>query len=197
MGSNPISSTTTLIRLVLDSSPLQALHRCDVLRLLPAAYAMARVPGGVVAETRLSLATSGPARVPALADLPAIEHEQVGDDELAALGAVFLKEYRATTLYQVKGRQIDRPELEVVALALRHGALAVLEDAAGIRTARDFGVEVVGTAALLCDLEVRGFIADAIACAQQIRQTGYHTHDLQFLASGSKRPPWRAPLSRS
>lgn len=192
MGSNPISST--VLRLVFDSPPLQALHRSGLLDLVARAY-QAAVPISIADETARSREASGPDRVPDLAAHPQIATVEVGDDELRAAGATFLKAHRATSIYTIDGRQIDRPELEAVLLAQRTRAVVVAEDLAAVRTAAGLGVACVGTAELLCDLELRQLIADAVATAKAIRATRYGGDDLVLLASGTRRRTWLVPLA--
>lgn len=194
MGSNPISSTELTAKLVLDSSPLQALHRCGALSLLSGAYAEVWLPGAVEDETRRSHAELGDGRVPDLDRYPWMRIARFEDDQLAAAGAVVLKAYRATTRYRVGERQVDRPELEAVLLAARLGAFIVIEDNKGLLCARDANVVAIGTADVLCDLETRAHLADATVFAQAIRDTGYHTRDLAYLAGGFRRPHWKRPL---
>ena len=182
------------MRLVLDSPPLQALHRCGVLSVLAAAYGEIAVPSEVVAETRRSREHVGDAKVPDLAQHPWLTIVEVTDDELTAAGAQLLKAHRATSRFRMGERQVDRPELEVVLVARARAARAVLEDKKGVLCAADAGVAVVGTAELLCDLELRGHVTDAVALAAAVMATGYHTPDLRLLASGSRREPWKTPL---
>jgi|JI10StandDraft_1071094.scaffolds.fasta_scaffold17475_1 hypothetical protein len=192
MGSNPISST--VLRLVFDSPPLQALHRCGLLELVARAY-QAAVPTSIADETARSREASGPDRVPDLAAHPQIAQAEVSDDELARAGARFLKVHRATTVFTIDGRQIDRPELDAVLLARRTGAVVVAEDLAAVRTAAALAVPCIGTAELLCDLELAGHVADAVAAARAIRATRYSGDDLVLLASGTRRRAWLAPLT--
>ncbi|MEZ4398759.1 MAG: hypothetical protein R3B06_01980 [Kofleriaceae bacterium] len=177
--------------MVLDSPPLQALHRCGALTILSDAYAAVVVPHAIVEETDRSRIIEGAARVPDLADYPAIARQAVDDRSLASAGAVFVAPMRSTTEYLVGEHKIDRPELEVVLLARDLPAMAVVEDKAAIRVAEKLDVCVVGTAELLYDLELLGFLDDAVAAAQAIRATKYHTNDLQLLASGVRLKRWR------
>jgi hypothetical protein len=193
VGSNPISST--VVRLVFDSPPLQALHRCGVLSRVQTTYATVAVPASIAVETARSREASGPERVPDLAGHPAIRAINVDDAELIAAGATFLKAHRSTSIYTIDGRQIDRPELEAVLLARRMAAIVVAEDLAAVRTAAGLNVPCVGTAELVCDLELRRLIDDAVATAQMIWATRYRSDDLKLLASGTWRRSWREPLA--
>lgn len=181
--------------MVLDSPPLQALHRCGALALLPGAYAAVVVPQSIADETTRSRAIEGAERVPDLLDHPAIAVQAVGDELLTAAGAVLIGEARATTEYRLDVHKVDRPELEVVLLARQLGAVAVVEDKAAIRVAQKLTIPVVGTAQVLCDLEVRGLLNDAVVAAQAIRATRYLTKDLVLLASGVRLRPWRKGLT--
>lgn len=185
----------TSLTLVFDSPPLQALHRCGALALVAEAYAAVVVPESIAAETARSRAIEGMARVPDLTAHPAILTQVVGDELLTAAGALLIGDARATTAYRLDVHKVDRPELEVVLLARQLGAVAVVEDKAAIRVARKLMVPVVGTAHLLCDLEVRGLLDDAVVAAQAIRATKYLTKDLILLASGIRLRQWRKDLA--
>lgn len=195
MGSTPISSTLPSLTLVIDSPPLQALHRCGALRILERAHREVLVPRSIAEETARSRSIEGPSRVPDLADHPAIVIRDVGDELVDAAGAVLLGESRATKQYRLDAHKIDRPELEVVLLARSLSAVVVAENKAAVRIAGKLSVPVVGTAELLCDLEVRGLLDDAVAAAQAIRATKYLTKDLILLASGTRRRQWRTELA--
>jgi predicted nucleic acid-binding protein len=194
VGSNPISSTS-LLTLVVDSPPLQALHRCGALGILVRAHRAVTVPRSIAIETARSRAIEGGGRVPDLADHPALAVRDVADELLTAAGALLVGEVRATTEYRLDGHRIDRPELDVILLARDLGAVALVEDKAAIRVSRKLDVPVVGTAEVLCDLEVRGLLDDAVLAAQAIRATKYLTKDLILLASGTRRRHWQAELT--
>ena len=153
------------------------------------------LPRGVIDETARSRVGQGAERVPDLHQHPAIEACDIDDAALASVGAVFVGQARQTTEYRLDVHRIDRPELEVVLLARQRGGFAVVEDKAALRIAGKLAVPVVGTAELLCDLEVRGLLPDAVAAAQVIRATKYLTKDLILLASGTRRRQWRVPLT--
>lgn len=184
----------TTLSLVLDSPPLQALHRCGALALLPGAYAAVVVPRSIADETARSRAIEGADRVPELAEHPGVAIRVVDDETLTAAGAVLLGTVRSTTQYRLDVHRVDRPELEVVLLARQLGAVAVVEDKAALRVAHKLAIPVVGTAQLLCDLERRGLLGDAVTAARTIRATKYLTKDLVLLASGVRLRQWRTEL---
>ncbi len=171
-------------KLVVDTSPLQALHRCGALALLEPAFEEVWVPEAVRDETRASRAISGAEKVPDLDAHPFIRIGHVGGEELAARGAVEVGRNRGRARFQWMGKNIDRPELEVVALAERLGAVALVEDAKGMRCARARAVPITDSARVLCDLEAAGLIADAAALAKTILATGFYTEELLFLSRG-------------
>jgi predicted nucleic acid-binding protein len=172
--------------MIFDSSPLQALHRASVLALLERAYEQVAIPGAVAAEMRASLAASGPSKVPDLDAYPWLRVHEVSDDEVARAGAIEPRSYRSTTRYRWGAGQINRPELEVLLLAARLGAKAVVEDRQALACAPTAGVEALGVAQLLCDLEERGFLDDAPARASAILATGYFSLDLRVLSHGHR-----------
>lgn len=183
-----------LLTLVFDSPPLQALHRCGVLGRLITAHRVV-TPKSVALETARSRDVEGGDRVPDLSEHPDLAVHTVADDLLSSTGAVLIGEARATTQHRLDAHKIDRPELEVVLLARELHAFAVVEDKAALRVASKLAVRVVGVAELLCDLEVRGVLVDAVDAAKAIRATRYHTRDLVLLASGTRRPAWKGGLA--
>jgi predicted nucleic acid-binding protein len=157
--------------------------------MLGRAYDAVFVPGGVEQETRAYFDKEGGARVPDLGAHPWLVIDAVSEDDLAAAGSTLKGPYRDTTRHLFMGRTLDRPDLEVVLSAERHGAVAALEDKKAMACARDRGVALTGTAQLLCALEDRGLL-DAAACAKVVLATGYYTLDLQVLSNGHRLTTW-------
>lgn len=183
MGSNPISPT-----IILDTSPLQALYRAGVLPVLRNVFDRILMPRAVYDETVASLPLAVPGRVPDLTDFPWIEVSEVPDTELAEAGAALVGKRRASELYRWFNRQIDRPEVEAIILAKRHGSPVVIEDNNGVKCALDFGVAVVNVADLLVEMERRHQIPDARACAAAILATGYYSKELRWLSWRRSQP---------
>jgi hypothetical protein len=179
MGSNPI-----LPKLVSDTSPLQGLHRGGALETLRDLGVQLVIP--VDAETRSSFQQVGGLKVPDLDGHRWIRTERVDDAALAAFGASLVGPHRRTFEYAWKGFKLDRPELEVVCLAVREGAHALVEDEPGIRCARMAGVPVTSVPVLLRDLVRAGRmdLADAGRRARAILETGYFLRELEWLSRG-------------
>lgn len=186
MGSNPISPT-----LVLDTPPLQALHRCDALRLLARAYGEVWVPRAVYEETQRSLSekSGGSARVPDLEAHAWVRTGDIDEEEIAGAGAAAVRSRRSTQEYQWLGRKIDRPELEAILLAKRLSSPVVLEEARGCSCAHDFGVVTQCAADVLVALEDAKFLTDADVRAKRVLETGYDNRELEWLSRRAY--PWR------
>lgn len=107
---------------------------------------------------------------------------EVSDEELAKAGATFHAPRRTTCAYAWEGRLIDRPELEAVLLARRLSGRIVMEDDAGIKSARAVGVVVMGVAEILDEMERAGHFSDADVRARAILATGYHSQKLEWLS---------------
>lgn len=179
MGSNPISPT-----IVLDTSPLQALFRVDVLSQLRGIFARTLVPRAVFDETQASLSLTAAGRVPNLEDFGWIEVRALTDEDIASAGAVPIKARRSSTTYRWLDRRIDRPELEAVLLAKLTAGRALIEDRNGVKCARDSSVPVVSVADLLIELERDHHLGNAAALASKILETGYYSRGLWWLSMG-------------
>jgi predicted nucleic acid-binding protein len=177
--------------LVIDTAPLQALHRADALRVLERAYGEVWVPRAVHFETQRSLVgkSGGPRRVPDLDAHAWIRIGEVDDDEIARAGATLARARRSTHEYHWLGRKIDRPALEAILLAKRLSSPVVMEEARGVDCAREVGVATLCTADVLVALEDAALFDDADARAKAVIATGYDNRELEWLSRRAY--PWR------
>lgn len=169
------------VKAVLDTSPLQALHRAGVLTALRELYPGGiYLPGSVDAQTRSALASFGPALVPSLDELTWIRSRVVSEEALNAhMSPPAERPRRArekrTAGLQCHGYSIDREEFEVVVLALDLGAVAITDDHSGLRAAFHLGVPTETTYEVLVALSgahlVDAQVPDLLA---RIKATGYH-----------------------
>jgi predicted nucleic acid-binding protein len=129
--------------LVFDTGPLSRFAREGWLGVLKAVVGdrTAVIPDVVVAE--LVVGAANDSRISTVLDATWIKRRQLtSDDEIAAFAQF------ASLL--VKGTR-NRGEAGVLALAQTLGAVAVIDDAAGRRTAEHYGIPLRPTLALLCE----------------------------------------------
>lgn len=182
VGSTPTRPIAgSALRIVLDVSTLQALHRAGVLdavrQLSPEGMLL---PASVAAHTREAYAEFGNGKAPDLDALAWISVEAVSPEELRAHEAAPPgKSRRRSEAISEKrplchGYAVDREEFEVVVLALRSSAVAVLDDHAGLRCADNLHVPTKTTRELLEVMKAAGLVADTVEGAiAKIEATGY------------------------
>lgn len=136
--------------LIFDTSPLCHFARADWLNVLKAVVGEreALIPDVVVSELRL-LGTSD-SRVLAVLDTPWIQHRELRNpDEIAAFADFSARLVR---------NDRNRGEAGVLALARTLPGIAVIDDGAGRKAARDHGVDCSPTLRLLCDAIRQGLL---------------------------------------
>ena len=149
---------------------------------MESAYERTAVPRAVAELTSSSRTPQNAASVPSLGEVPWILVENVVDSALADAGAVYVKPGKSSETWSWHGKTLGRPEIEVVVLAKRNAATAVVENSAAMACARAEGVTIASIADILRDLEARGLIDDSGRRAKQILDTGYHSRGLETLA---------------
>jgi hypothetical protein len=181
---------------VLDTSPLQALHRGGVLGKLPELFDRTMLPLAVADETRWSLRKLGGALVPDVDTCEALEVCGVGKDVLRALMVSLFQAYeqrnqgrrptskRVPLVVEYQGKlfawsgkmQLTHaiPDLEVVSLAKQVGGTAIVDDRRAMRAADDLGVRSLTTREVIAELEAHGSIADGKGVIDRIELTDYH-----------------------
>jgi predicted nucleic acid-binding protein len=181
---------------VLDTSPLQALHRGGVLGKLPELFERTMLPRAVADETRWSLRKLGGELVPDLDACPAIDVCAVSNDVLRALMVSLFQAYglrnqgrrpvsrRVPVVVEYQGKlfawsgkmQLTHaiPDLEVVSLAKQVGGTAIVDDRRALRAADDLGVRSLTTREVIAELEAHGCIDDGRDVIDRIERTDYH-----------------------
>ncbi len=135
---------------IADTSPLQYLHQCNLLDLLPMLYGRVVVPEAVAAEI-----TEGRAlglSLPALEDLPWAHIKAPKDPVLLRLVA-----------------DLGPGEREVLALGKESpGSLVILDDGLARRYASHLGLRLTGTLGVLIRAKRRGIIATVAPVLAQL-----------------------------
>ncbi len=179
---------------VLDSSPIQALHRGAVLSHLGTLFERPMLCRSVADETTWSHRKCGPKLVPDLKAHPELAVCAVSNDVLRATMVTLFRVYdhrnfgrRASknppevVEYQGKfyawvGKKIlthSIPDLEVVVLAKQLSGVVIADDGRLIRAAADLQVATMTTREVIASLVSAGAIADASAVLAKIEATGY------------------------
>ncbi len=164
------------MKAVLDTSPFQALHRADVLDEVRRLF-----HGGVFVPESVEVQTFGARRlgrdiVPDMDDLPWIEVLPVSPDESGALESAPPPGRRGLRRKpSCGGFVLDREEFDVIVLARRLGAVAVLDDHQGLRCATNLGVRSATTLEVMASLVQARLIGvnEARLGIEQIEATGY------------------------
>jgi hypothetical protein len=181
---------------VLDTSPLQALHRGGVLGELPDLFERTMLPRAVADETRWSLRKLGGGLVPDLDACAALDVCAVSNDVLRALMVSLFQSYqrrnqgrrptsrRVPVVVEYQGKlfawsgklQLTHaiPDLEVVSLAKQVGGIAIVDDRRALRAADDLGVRSLTTREVIAELEAHGSIPDGQRVLDRIELTDYH-----------------------
>jgi predicted nucleic acid-binding protein len=181
---------------VLDTSPLQALHRGGVLAKLPDLFDRTMLPRAVADETRWSLRKLGAKLVPDLDACEALAVCAVSNDVLRALMVSLFQAYerrnqgkrtalrRVPEVVEYQGKlfawsgkmQLTHaiPDLEVVSLAKQVGGTAIVDDRRAMRAADDLGVRSLTTREVIAELEAHGSIHDGRHVLDRIELTHYH-----------------------
>ena len=140
---------------VADTSPLQYLFQLGLIDLLPKLFGSVLVPKAVAHELAVGRSLGG--------ELP----------DPAGLGwAVLLSVVVPPALDAFDG--LGPGEREVLSLALnRPGSLAILDDRAARRAARDLGIPITGTAGILLRAKKASLVAELSPLLERLTRTGF------------------------
>ncbi len=165
---------------VLDTSTLQALHRAGVLAQVRTLFSDGwSIPKSVESQTRAAFPAFGPAKVPDLDALGGLGVHEVSDAEREGCRAPRdgqaprPKSGRMSRDLTCCGYAIDREEFDVVVLAKKLQAVAILDDHAGLKCAGNLGVPAQTTRDVLDALARKGLVADVPGLIGRIEATGY------------------------
>lgn len=150
--------------IVSNSSPLILFGKIGRLDLLRVAFSEVFIPEGVhfeVVTRGLSRSATEPSALAALAAL-----EESWMIRRAASNPAFARQFPAN---------LGRGEVEAIALALEAGSLDVLlDDRGGRRVARQYGLQVVGSAGVLVRAKAEGAIPAIRPLLDQLRSAGLY-----------------------
>jgi predicted nucleic acid-binding protein len=170
----------TLTAAVLDTSTLQALHRAGVLEEVRKLYPDGlSIPQSVERQTRAAFPQFGAAKVP---DIDAL-----GWLSVRAVSSADADPYRARQPGQpLRGKSesisqgltccgyaIDSEEFDVVVLAKKINAVAILDDHRALKCAQNLGVASQTTRDVLASLSSGGLVGDVDSLVRRIEATGY------------------------
>lgn len=159
---------------IADAGPLIGLARIDQLGLLPGLFDKVWITDVIAAEIGLTPAPVDPQSYPGLASLQL--SCQQGWLQIAP--AIELEPDR----YRPINPGVDAGEASAIGLALRqqaagHSVLLVVDDRCGRAEARQQGVAIMGTAAVLVLAKERGLVAACSPLLTALREQGYYLSD--------------------
>lgn len=156
---------------IVDASPLIVLTKVGQAQLLESLAEQLIVPASVAAEVE-----AGPPADPARILLKS----GFGASEVA-------REIPAA----IRDRGLGKGETEVLALAHRQGAVAVIDDAAARRSANALGIRLIGSLGVIVRARLAGLLPGAGPVLQDLRQAGFRIDDLSIRkALQAVREPW-------
>lgn len=157
---------------IADAGPLIGLARIDQLALLPGLFDQVWITEVIAAEIGLAPASVDPQSYPGLASL------QLSCQQ----GWLQIAPALELDPYQPINPGVDAGEASAIGLALRqqaagHSVLLVVDDRCGRAEARQQGVAIMGTAAVLVLAKERGLVAACLPLLTALRDQGYYLSD--------------------
>ncbi len=137
------------------------------------------VPRSVEQQTRAAFPLFGLVKVPDLDELAWLTVQEIADADIAPYrGQQHGQPPRSRSESVSKGLtccgfKIDREEFDVVILAKKLGATAILDDHAGLRCAQNLRVTAQTTRDVLAALLENNLVANVTDLIKQIEATGY------------------------
>lgn len=146
------------IVVVADAGPLIALARADALKILPGLFGMVRITPDVTEEVITGSGRPGEAEIKAAIDAGWIEIQSAPTE--------------STGPFRVSG--LGPGEMSAISLAVAvEAALLVIDDRLGRIEARERGIEIIGTAAVVALAKANRLIPSARSLLSQIVANGY------------------------